>query len=139
MSNSTWTVRRSRLPTWVGVAFLFACGANGLTAVEALPWWGAAACATIGAGTLVGAVLQPAETLCLQIGERVRVESVASGLIAEGLIDGSSVVMPGLLMLRLRGEDGRQCADLVLDAGSAPAEELRRLRVRLLTDPSLRA
>ncbi len=137
--TDTWTVRRSRLPALLGSAFLVACGAAGLTADEGWLCWSGAVCVVLGAGDLLRVAQRPAETLRIAIGERVRLEYAAGGVIAEGLLDGGSVVIPGLIALRVRAEAGRRAANVVLDVASAPADELRRLRVRLLNDAALRA
>jgi len=137
--TGTWTVSRSRLPALFGGLFVGACGAASLAAGQGWLWWAGAACVPLGGACLLRAARRPAETLRISIGERVRLEDAAGGVIAEGLLDGGSVVTPWLLALRVRGDGGWRSTDVVLDAGAAPADELRRLRVRLLTDASLRA
>lgn len=137
--TDTWTVRRSRLPALIGAVFLAACGLSSLAAVQGWLWWCGLTGVLLGAGWLAYGLRRSAETLRIVIGERVRLEDAAGTLMIEGLLDGGSLVTPALLALRVRAEGGRRRTDVVLDAGSAPPEELRRLRVRLLTDASLRA
>jgi len=137
--TDTWTVRCSRLPALFGGLFVGACGAASLAAGQGWLWWAGAACVPLGGACLLRAARRPAETLRISIGERVRLEDAAGGVIAEG--DPASVRNnPHVIVaLRVRGDGGWRSTDVVLDAGAAPADELRRLRVRLLTDASLRA
>lgn len=139
MREDTWELRGSRLPAMVCSLFLIACGAAVLTVGEGLPRWIAMASAAIGSGLLVHTLHRPCTRLRLTIGERVRLESATGEVVGEGLVDGASLVIPGLIALRLRHESGRRCTDLLLDTSAAPADDLRRLRVRLLNDTGLRA
>ncbi len=134
-----WTVHRSRGPELLAGAMVAASGAAGMAVGEGWLWWAGAACIGLGALGLLLAARRSRELLHIRLDERIRLESADGGLVAEGLLDGASVVTPWLMALRIRGDDGRRAADLVLDAGSAPADELRRLRVRLLTDEAIRA
>ncbi|MBU3694646.1 MAG: hypothetical protein FGM40_07450 [Rhodocyclaceae bacterium] len=141
MPTTHWTVRRSRVPDVLAALMLAGSGAACLTGAGWL-WWVGVLMALTGAVLLAVAVRRPPETLRLTLGDRVRLERAgqAAGtpqLLADGLLDGGSVVTPWLLALRIRSVDGTG-ADLVLTPGSAPADDLRRLRVRLLTDESLR-
>lgn len=134
-----WTVRRSRGPDLLAAAMVAASGAAGMATTEGWWWWAGAVCIGLGALGLLLAAGRSREILHIGLGQRIRLESADGGLMAEGLLDGASVVTPWLMALRIRSDDGRRAADLVLDAGSAPANELRRLRVRLLTDEAIRA
>jgi len=141
MPATTWVVHRSRVPDVLAALMLAGSGAACLTGDDWL-WWAGAMMSLAGTILLTVAVRRPAQTLRLIVGKRMRLERAGQGadapqLIADGLLDGASVVTPWLLALHIRGVDGAS-ADLVLTPGSAPPEDLRRLRVRLLTDESLR-
>jgi hypothetical protein len=150
--TTSWSLQRSRVPDLLAAAMVAASGSAAM-ASDGWLWWAGAAALAAGLMAMVVSARRRVETVCLTLGERVRLERVAQGqpgsptrgpdaggdcLISEGLLDGGSVVTPWLLALRIRSEDGH-CADLVLTPGCAPADAMRRLRVRLLTDESLRA
>jgi len=116
-------------------------------------WWAGVAALAAGLIALLFSARRHMQMVRLAIGERVRLEPLNPGspealseasrarahdAPVDGRRDGGSVATPWLVALRIRGDDGRR-ADLVLTAGSALPDELRRLRVRLLTDESLRA
>lgn len=135
-----WILRRSRLPGLVAAALTAATGIGGM-AGDGWLWWAGTVALVAGLGVLTETLLHPVELLRLTLGDPVRLESLGHGtaatrLLAEGRIGGASVVTPWLLALRIEGRHGH--ADLVLSAGSAAPEDLRRLRGALLGDASLR-
>jgi len=136
----TWILRRSRLPGLLAAALTAASGVGGM-AGDGWLWWAGASAGVAGLGMLSEVLLRPAELLRLTLGDPVRLERVGQGtaasrLLAEGRISGASVVTPWLLALRIEGRHSH--ADLVLTAGSAAPEDLRRLRARLLGGASPR-
>lgn len=137
--GDTWLLRRSRLPALAASLLVAASGTAGLASSAGGWLWYSIACVCLGACGLGRALLASAETLRLELGDPVRLESARGDLVAEGRLDGDSVVSPWLIALRIRGKGAQRPADLILDPWSAPAEELRRLRVRLLGDETLRA
>jgi len=137
--TDAWSVRRSRLPGLIAAWLLTTTGVYGLVAGDGWLWWGSAVGAIIGTLGFVATLHRDTETLRLHLGEQVRLQSGDGSLTAEGRLDGDSVVSPWLIALRIRGKGAQRPADLILDPWSAPAEELRRLRVRLLGDETLRA
>ena len=137
--GDTWLLRRSRLPALAASLLVAASGIAGLASSAGGWLWYSIACVCLGACGLGRALLASAETLRLELGDPVRLESARGDLVAEGRLDGDSVVSPWLIALRIRGKGAQRPADLILDPWSTPAEELRRLRVRLLGDETLRA
>lgn len=151
-ASATWILRRSRVPDRLAATMVAASGAAGM-AGEGWLWWAGIAALVAGSAALLVGARRPDEILRLTLGDRVRLERLPPGYPGtpghavtatdsrpgiEGLLDGGSVVTSWLIALRIRSADGRR-ADLVLTAGCATPEDLRRLRVRLLTDESLRA
>lgn len=140
MSRSeTWMVSRSRLPELLGSGFLVAIGSASAVVDQGWLWWCGLTGVLLGAAWLVHALRRAAEPLRIVCQGRIRVETADGRAIAEGLVGDSSAVTSWLVVLRVYGDDGRRQTSVVLDAWSAPADDLRRLRVRLLTDESIRA
>jgi hypothetical protein len=151
-ATTTWTLRRSRAPDLLAATMVSASGGAAM-ASDGWLWWAGVAALAAGLIALLFSARRHMQMVRLAIGERVRLEPLNPGspkalseaslarahdAPVDGRLDGGSVVTPWLVALRIRGDDGRR-ADLVLTAGSAPPDELRRLRVRLMTDESLRA
>jgi len=141
MLAATWTLRRSPAPDLLAALMVAASGGSAMGS-EGWLWWAGLTALVVGFARVVATVRRRPETLRLTLAGRVRLERTgpdsAAAVLAEGLLEGDSVVTGWLIALRIRRADGRH-ARLVLTAGSAPADELRRLRVRLLGDARLRA
>lgn len=137
--GDAWIVRRSRLPDLLAAAMLLASGAAGMAVGVGALWWMGMACSGCGLALLIRACKRPSQRVRLRVGDAFRLESLTGKLLAEGRLDGGSVVTPWLMALRIRSDRGQRLADLVLDPWSASPDDLRRLRVRLLGDETLRA
>lgn len=139
---ATWTVRRSRLPDVIAAACATASGMAAMASGTDTAWsglfWAGAAVAGLGGAAGVRALWRHAEILRLTVSDTVRLETLDGQLLADGPLNGGSVVTPWLVALRWGGSGRRRPVCLVLDALSGTADARRRLRACLLADPDLR-